>query len=106
MRSIQGPHFCIDVMNIGKTLKLCRTAKELSLDTVAERAGISTSYLSRLENDKREPTLSLVNRVAEALEVPVPVIIFLASDDNDLKHMDKKMEQRFSELALGLIRQR
>ena len=93
-------------MNIGKTLKLCRTAKDLSLETVAKRAGISTSYLSRLENDKAEPSLALVSKVAEALEVPVPVIIFLASDDNDLKHMDKKMEQRFSELALGLIRQR
>ncbi|RSE62703.1 XRE family transcriptional regulator [Alcaligenes faecalis] len=107
MRSTQGPHFCCThIMKIGKTLKLCRTAKDLSLETVSERAGISTSYLSRLENDKREPTLALINKVAEALEVPVPVIIFLASDEKDLKHMDKKMEQRFSELALGLIRQK
>ena len=104
MRRTQGPHFCIDLMNIGKTLKLCRSAKDLSLETVAARAGISTSYLSRLENDKREPTLTLISKVAEALEVPVPVIVFLASDDRELKGMDKKTEQRFSELALELSR--
>ncbi|MFC4275329.1 helix-turn-helix domain-containing protein [Achromobacter aloeverae] len=93
-------------MNIGRTLKLCRSAKDLSLEVVAARAGISTSYLSRLENDKREPTLALVGKVAEALEVPVPVVIFLASDDKELKYMDKETAQRFSDLALGLMRQK
>jgi len=93
-------------MNIGKALRLCRSAKELSLETVAERAGISVSYLSRLENDKREASLTIVGKLAEALGIPVPVIVFLASDDKELKGMDKKTEQRFSELALDLIRQK
>ncbi|WP_197523933.1 helix-turn-helix domain-containing protein [Cupriavidus sp. USMAHM13] len=93
-------------MNIGKALRLCRSAKDLSLETLAERAGISTSYLSRLENDKREPTLALVSKLAESLEVPLPVIIFLASDENELSRMDKDIGQRFAELALNLIRQK
>lgn len=93
-------------MKIGKALKLCRSARDLSLEIVAERAGISTSYLSRLENDKREPTLAMIGKVADALEVPVPVVVFLAAEPSELKGMDKKTEQRFAELALDLIRQR
>jgi transcriptional regulator with XRE-family HTH domain len=91
-------------MNIGKALRLCRTAKELSLETIAERAGISPSYLSRVENDKREPTLALVSKLAEALEVPLPLIVFLGSDEKELSGMDKDLEQRFAELALALMR--
>lgn len=93
-------------MKIGKALKLCRSARDLSLEIVAERAGISTSYLSRLENDKREPTLAMIGKVAEALDIPVPVVVFLAAEPGELKGMDKKTEQRFTELALDLIRQR
>ena len=93
-------------MKIGKALKLCRSARDLSLEIVAERAGISTSYLSRLENDKREATLAMIGKVADALDVPVPVVVFLAAEPGELKGMDKKTEQRFAELALDLIRQR
>ena len=93
-------------MKIGKALKLCRSARDLSLEIVAERAGISTSYLSRLENDKREPTLAMIGKVADALAVPVPVVVFLAAEPGELKGMNKKTEQRFAELALDLIRQK
>lgn len=92
-------------MNIGKALKLCRSAKDLSLEIVAERAGISVSHLSRIENQKREPTLSLVGKIAQALSVPIPVVVFLASDAGELKGLDKQTERRFGELALDLIRQ-
>lgn len=92
-------------MKIGKALKLCRSARDLSLEVVAERAGISTSYLSRLENDKREPSLTLIGKVAEALNIPVPVVVFLAAEPGELKGMDRQTEQRFADLALGLIRQ-
>lgn len=92
-------------MKIGKALKLCRSARDLSLEVVAERAGISTSYLSRLENDKREPSLTLIGKVAEALNIPVPVVVFLAAEPGELKGMDRQTEQMFADLALGLIRQ-
>ena len=91
-------------MNIGKALKLCRAARELSLEVIAERAGISVSYLSRLENDKREPTVTLISKLAAALGVPVPIVIYLASDDDELTGLDKETAQRFAELALNLLR--
>lgn len=92
-------------MKIGRALKLCRSARDLSLEIVAERVGISVSYLSRLENDKREPSLVLVGKIAEALSVPLPVIVFLAAEPGELKGMDEQAEQRFADLALRLIRQ-
>jgi transcriptional regulator with XRE-family HTH domain len=91
-------------MNVGKALKLCRSAKDLSLETVAERAGISVSHLSRIENSKREPTLPLINKIARALSVPTAVVIFMASEDDELEGLDEKTGRRFEQLALDLIR--
>jgi transcriptional regulator with XRE-family HTH domain len=91
-------------MNIGKALKLCRSAKDLSLEVVAERAEISVSYLSRIENQQREPTLALVSKLAGALTVPMPVLVFLASDPDELSGLDERSERQFSNLALELIR--
>lgn len=92
-------------MNIGKALKLVRSAKDLSLENVAERSGISVSYLSRIERDERQATMPLVAKIAEALAVPVAIVVFLGSDAGELKGLDKNTERRFSELALDLMRQ-
>ncbi|CAN7677421.1 helix-turn-helix transcriptional regulator [Caballeronia sp. LjRoot29] len=90
-------------MNIGKALKLCRSAKDMSLEAVAEGADISVSYLSRIENKQREPTLDIVSKLANVLAVPMPVLIFLASDASELRGLDAQTEQQFSTLALELI---
>lgn len=90
-------------MNIGKALKLCRSAKDMSLRAVAEGADISVSYLSRIENKQREPTLDIVSKLANVLAVPMPVLIFLASDASELRGLDAQTEQQFSTLALELI---
>jgi transcriptional regulator with XRE-family HTH domain len=90
-------------MNIGKALKLCRSAKDMSLEAVAEGADISVSYLSRIENKQREPTLDIVSKLANVLAVPMPVLIFLASDASELRGLDAQTEQQFSTLAFELI---
>lgn len=95
---------CVFCMNIGKALKLCRSAKDLSLEEVAERAQISVSYLSRIENQQREPNLALVTKIGAALEIPVAVLVFLASDSEELIGLDEETEKQFANLALELIR--
>ena len=48
-------------MNISKALKLCRTQKGITKTKLAEKADISISYLSLLEQGKRDPNLSTIN---------------------------------------------
>ena len=51
-------------MNIGHALKVCRSAKKLSLGDLAGLTELSTSYLSMIESGKREPTLSSIENAA------------------------------------------
>lgn len=43
-----------------------------------------------LENNKRDPTLSTLTNVAQALQIPVGLLFFLASEQEDLGPIDEK----------------
>jgi transcriptional regulator with XRE-family HTH domain len=91
-------------MNLGKALKICRAAKNMSLEDVSSRTQISVSYLSRLENGRREAPFELVAKLASALDLPLALLVFLASEPNELKGIDKATAERFADLALELLK--
>lgn len=92
------------IMNIGHALKVCRSAKNLSLETVAKKSGFSRSYLSMIESGKREPTLSAMEKIANSLGVPLPIILFVAADSYELEGIDSDTVQRLSSAALAVMR--
>jgi transcriptional regulator with XRE-family HTH domain len=53
-----------------KKLKSTRLRRNLSQDALASLAGISVSYVSMLERERRSPPLANVERIAGALRVP------------------------------------
>ncbi|HKB30322.1 MAG TPA: helix-turn-helix domain-containing protein [Streptosporangiaceae bacterium] len=56
-------------MLFGQRLRHLRRARGLTLAQLGQRVGRATSALSLLENGRREPKLSLLNALAEALQV-------------------------------------
>lgn len=72
------------MLSIGNTLKECRELKGISLGQLAKDSGINKSYLSKIENDKRAPSLTSLNSVCEAIGIPLSIFILLAeSPKND-----------------------
>ena len=92
------------VMNIGHAIKVCRSAKQLSLDELAERVGLSQSYLSMIESGKREPTLSSIEKISESLGVPTTILLFLAAEKGELKGLDAETTRRLSAAVLDVVR--
>lgn len=91
-------------MNIGRALKICRSARKLSLDELAERAGLSQSYLSMIESGKREPTLASIEKVSKALGVPTPILFFLAAEKSELVGLDTETSRRLAAAVLDVVR--
>jgi transcriptional regulator with XRE-family HTH domain len=91
-------------MNIGHALKVTRSAKNLSLETLAERAELSQSYLSMIESGKRKPTLSSIQKIATALGVPTPILLFLAADKGELEGIDAETARRMSAAVMDVMR--
>jgi DNA-binding XRE family transcriptional regulator len=58
-------------MVIALRVKETRQRKGLAIRTVSDRAGISKGMLSKIENAQVSPSLATLDRLAEALEVPL-----------------------------------
>lgn len=68
-------------MQLGTTIRRFRLASGMSQAELARRAGLSASFLSLIERDRREPTLSLLRRLAEQLGLPFGVFVAAALAD-------------------------
>lgn len=90
-------------MNLGQAIKMCRTRRGISQTDLSQKAECSVSYLSMLENNKRDPTLSTVTRIAHALQVPVGILFFLGADSGDLQGIDKSLQGDLARTALELL---
>ena len=56
---------------VGTTLRGVRQQRGERLSDVAERAGVSTQYLSEIERGLKDPSSELLAAVAGALDLPV-----------------------------------
>lgn len=63
-------------MDIGKRLKELREAKGLSQGDVERRSGLLRSYISRVEGGYTAPSLSTLEKFAEALSVEPYQLLF------------------------------
>ncbi|MGF1860548.1 helix-turn-helix domain-containing protein [Photobacterium profundum] len=89
-------------MNFSNTLEKCRKHRKLSKKDLADKIGKSASYITLLEQGKREPNLSLIEDLCSALDIPTPVFMFLASQDQDLP-MSDELTAKIEKLMYQLI---
>ncbi len=71
-------------MNLGGKIRSLREEKGLTIRHLAEQAGCSPSLISQLENNKVDPSISMLKRIAKALDVNI-VDFFM---DESLNHED------------------
>jgi transcriptional regulator with XRE-family HTH domain len=67
-------------LDLGKAIKLVRTAAGMRQGAVAKQVGVSANYLSLIENGKREPSVSFLRKLASALGVPVGIFFWQEGD--------------------------
>jgi len=91
-------------MDLGKSIRLCRTQRELNQLELADRAEISVSYLSLLERGKRDPVISTIEKIASALNIPVSILVFLATSADDSAVLGSELQEKLSYVALQLIK--
>ena len=71
-------------MDLGSIIKDIRKQKGIRQNTFADLCKISQTYLSQIENNQKEPTISILKKIASKLEVPLPILFFLSLDENDI----------------------
>lgn len=71
---------------IGKRIRSIRKAKGYTQEQLAERAGLSSKYLSRIELGKENPTLNVFISISSGLGIE-PIDIF------NIQHEEENIEK-------------
>jgi transcriptional regulator with XRE-family HTH domain len=72
---------------IGPRLRAIRVARNLTLDQVAQGAGVTKGFVSRVERDQASVSIAALQRICEVLQTPVgplfdyPAKAFIGADD-------------------------
>jgi transcriptional regulator with XRE-family HTH domain len=88
-------------MNYGKAIRICRSAYGITQAKLAKGLKISPSQLSLVEAGERQPSLGLLARASRSLRVPMPLMMLLASEPEDLE--DSSREVEIKEMARSLL---
>ncbi len=89
---------------VSEALRRMRKARNLSLDQLAAKSGVSRAALSQIEGARTNPTLSVLWKIAAGLEVPFQELLEMpeesnakllrASDAVALRSADGRMESK------------
>jgi transcriptional regulator with XRE-family HTH domain len=72
------------VVGVGK-VRLLRQERGWTLDALADRAGVTKSYLSKVERGQNVPSIAVAMRLAEALRIDVGELFGDTADDADIE---------------------
>ena len=62
--------------NIADNLRQIRAKKRISQDELADLCGISQQYVCKIENENVNPSIYILWKIAEALEVTVNDLVY------------------------------
>jgi transcriptional regulator with XRE-family HTH domain len=77
-------------MKIGKKLLLIRKSKKISQAELSLLSGISQSYISDLETEKKTPTLNVIAKLANGLNCSVLDLIEIEKQTGKEKEIENQ----------------
>lgn len=98
-------------VDLGVKIRTIRLVRQLSLRALAEESGLNVNTLSMIENDKTSPSVSTLQLLAAALNVPITA--FFETDEPKSKIAFHRSESRtkiafahgkIEDLGAGMIR--
>ena len=92
-------------MSLGNNIKSLRTSKKLTQYELAQKANISKNALWNYENDKREPRIEVLEKIAFALDVSMNDLLWPTDNDksNKVKEFQDIIEKAFGNTSINLL---
>ena len=90
-------------MQIGRAIKELRQERGLKQNEFAERCGLSQSYLSHIEKGTKEPTLNMLKQISSALDIPMPILVFMSMESEDVSESKRQAFELLEPSIKGLI---
>jgi transcriptional regulator with XRE-family HTH domain len=96
-------------MSIGKRIRKRRQILEMTQKELAEAIGVTPQHISAIEQDKRDPSLSSLGKLAEELGVTIDYLVTgkesVITDTIPAIKGDKKLKLKAKKALIALIQE-
>src|SRR5512136_2048993 len=83
-------------ISVGSRLRDLRLERGLSIRALAERSGLNVNTFSLIENGKTSPSVSTLQQIAAALEVPITAFFESSAPENSIAHVIARHRPRLA----------
>jgi len=83
-------------VNVGQRLRELRNERNLSIRALAERSGRNVNTFSLIENGKTSPSVSTLQQIAAALQVPITAFFESSAPANSIAHVVARHRPRMA----------
>jgi transcriptional regulator with XRE-family HTH domain len=78
------------IMNFGQAIRTVRENRGLSQRRLASEMDVSHSYISHIEKGARDPSLKVLTKITDVLNVPLHVLTLFAANEMELRGLTKE----------------
>lgn len=91
------------MVKFAKILKLVRNGRNISQDELADSLGVTKSYISYIENNKKTPGIKFLQSFSDFFDIPLPLLLWEGFDiQPSAGKADKEIKKRIDDLMLNL----
>ena len=87
---------------MNEALRLVRVYHDMSLVEVANRVGLSKSYVSEIENGHKKVTMEVLEKYAEAFSIPMSSLMLFA-ERTEGKRVSEDIRSYVADKALKML---
>lgn len=91
-------------MDIAKRVKTVRENKGITVYKLAQISGISSTYLYEIELGKKQPTVEIISRICDALEISLEAFFAENREEAKLPPAGYKLVRKISTLSEDSIK--
>jgi XRE family transcriptional regulator, regulator of sulfur utilization len=99
---MRKPKPAFDLVALGHRLRALRRERNLSLDALAERSGVSVSMLSTVERGRKVPSILVLGQIATALDTSIGRLVDVERAPRVV--VVRAVDQRVIKNAAGFVR--
>jgi len=88
---------------LNRALRLLRTYHQLKQIELAQRLGVSNSYLSEIETGSKTPGIDLLEKYAAVFKMPVSSILLFSEKISDEQRVGEKIRIAAADKILKLL---
>jgi transcriptional regulator with XRE-family HTH domain len=90
-------------MNYARAIRTIRAIRGISQQDLATRMKVDESFISRLGKPSSTPSGRTLEKIANALRVPMYLLVLLASDEEELHSMSKNQAEVLGQQLIAIL---